>query len=160
MSKTAGNSKNEWVKNSHDIWSTASCSLSCQGAYSGLRPNLWYGSSSSTGEPPFLFQGLQEIEKSASFKLWREMGGQTEVIYWNVEILLHHRPNSFHDEWSREADEGVSAWGWFIHRPKCSGVNDSKGNNQLDGSKGVLTLMVVSPEWTAGWYSLQWLSCW
>ena len=48
--------------------------------------------------PPSLFQGPQESEKSASFKVWREMGGQTEFFYRNVEILLHHPPYSFHDE--------------------------------------------------------------
>ena len=88
------------------------------------------------------------------------MGGQTEVFYRIVEILLHHRPNSFHDELSRKADEGVSARGLFIHRPRCFGVNGSKGNNQLYETKRVLTLMVASPEWTAGWYSLRWTSCW
>ena len=60
MSRTAGNSKNEWVKNSHDSWSTASCSSSWQGAYSRLRPNLCNGSSSSPGESSVFFQGPQE----------------------------------------------------------------------------------------------------
>ena len=46
------------------------------------------------------------------------MGRQTEVFYCNVKILLHHQPNSFHDELSREADEGVSARGKFLHRPQ------------------------------------------
>ena len=60
------------------------------------------------------------------------MGGQTEVFYCNVEIMLHHQPNLFHDEWEIEADEGVSAWGWFIDSPRCVGVDDSKGKNQQD----------------------------
>ena len=67
------------------------------------------------------------------------MGGQTEVFYCNVEILLHHQPNSFHDERIREADEGVSERGLFLHRPRCFGVNDSKGNNQLDEIERLLT---------------------
>ena len=37
--------------------------------------------------------GGGNIEKSVSFKIWREMGGQTEFFYSNVEILFHHRPN-------------------------------------------------------------------
>ena len=73
------------------------------------------------------------------------MGGQTEIFYRNVEILLHHRPNSFHDELRREADEEVSARGRFLHCPQCFGVNDSKGNNKLDEKKRVLTSLVAYP---------------
>ena len=79
------------------------------------------------------------------FKIWREMGGQTEVFNSNVEILLHHRPNFFHDEWRKEADEGVSAWWKFLHRPRCFGVNESKGNSKLDETKRVLTLVGCFP---------------
>ena len=75
------------------------------------------------------------------------MGGKTEVFYCNVKILLHHRPNSFHDKLSREADEGVSARGRFLHPPRLSLVNYSKGNNQLDETKRVLTSMIAYPQW-------------
>ena len=51
-----------------------------------------------TGEPSFFFQGPQESKKSVSFKILREKGGQTEVFNRNVETLLHHLPNSFHDK--------------------------------------------------------------
>ena len=112
------------------------------------------------GNPPFFFQWPQESEKSVSFKIWREVGGQTEVFQCNVWILLHSRLNLFRGEWSREADEGVSAWGRFLHRPRCFGVNDIKGNNQLDETKQVLTSMVSSPQWTSGWDSLRRPSCW
>ena len=67
------------------------------------------------------------------------MGRQTEVFYCNVKIMLHHQPNSFHDEQRREAYEGVSARGQFIHLPRCLGVNGRKGNNQLDEIERLLT---------------------
>ena len=44
---------------------------------------------------PSIFQGPQENERSISFKVWREMGGQTEVFYYNIKIMLYHQPNSF-----------------------------------------------------------------
>ena len=43
------------------------------------------------GNPPSYFKGF------IYFKIWRDMGGQTEVFYYNVKIMLHQRPNSFHD---------------------------------------------------------------
>ena len=60
------------------------------------------------------------------------MGGQAEIFYCNVKIMLHHRPDLIHDEWIKEADEGVSEQGQYIYRPWCFGVNDRKGNNKLD----------------------------
>ena len=56
-------------------------------------------------------------QKSISFKAWREMGGQTEVFYFNVKIMLHHRLDLINDECIRESDEGVSAQGQFIYCP-------------------------------------------
>ena len=88
------------------------------------------------------------------------MGGKTEVFYYNVEILLHHCPTSFHDEQSKEADEGVSSQGQFIHRPQCFDVYDRKGNNQLDEKEWLLTSMVTSPQWTTVWDYLHRPSCW
>ena len=71
------------------------------------------------------------------------MGGKTEFLYCNVKILLYHHPNLFNDEWSRESDEGVSAWGIFIHLPRFFGVNDSKGKNQLK-KKGYLHRWLIT----------------
>ena len=80
----------------------------------------------------------QESEKSISFKVWREMGGQTEVFYRNVKILLHHWLNSFHDEWGRKDDEEVSAWGWCIDRPQLFGVHYRKGKITWISNNGYL----------------------
>ena len=44
-----------------------------------------------------------------------------------------------------EADEGVSARGRCLHRLRCFGVNDIKGNDKLDEIKRVLTSLVASP---------------
>ena len=66
------------------------------------------------------------------------MSGQNEVFYWNVEIMLHHQPNSFHDEWKWEADEGVSVQGQFLHCQRWFGVNYIKVKNQLDETERVL----------------------
>ena len=47
--------------------------------------------------PPSSFKYHRKSKNLYLSRCGREMGGQNEVLYCNVKILLHHRPNSFHD---------------------------------------------------------------
>ena len=62
---------------------------------------------------PLLLSRTTENWKIRIIKVWRDMSGKNEVFYCSVKIVLHHQPNSFHDEWIRESDEGVSSLVWF-----------------------------------------------
>ena len=89
------------------------------------------------GNPPSSFKEPQESGKNPHPSRYGERYRRTKMKFSTVndKILSHRRPNSFHDEWSREADERFSAWGDFFIVQRCFGVNESKGKNQPNKTK-------------------------
>ena len=53
-------------------------------------------------------------EKPPFLKIWIEMGREVKVIILHVKILLYHWSDPVYYEGSREPDERVCSWGWWL----------------------------------------------
>ena len=154
--KTQGNRKvgkreNEWDQHSHHFRFPKVCSIIwvAQAANLWLRPNLWTRNGSSTQKTTAFPQRPQESKKYLFLEIWREMGREVKVVILHVKILIYHWSDPDYDEGSRENDERLCSWGWFLYRPWCSSVDDRKGDDWMNEREELLPSLIAAHEWIA-----------